>query len=71
VDFRLVFRRLLDAQAYAFICVHNHPTGDLTPSREDKDLTDRLTEAGKMIGIQLLDHLIVSSEGFFAFSENF
>jgi len=49
---------ILDAAA-AILLFHNHPSGDPTPSREDRLVTERLTEAGKIIGIQVLDHIVV------------
>ncbi len=57
---REVFRAAIRDAAAAVLLVHNHPSGDPTPSREDHQVTDRLTEAGKLIGIQVLDHIIVA-----------
>jgi len=48
---------------------HNHPSGDSTPSREDLDLTRRLTEAGRLLGIPVLDHLIIAGKGFLSLRE--
>lgn len=59
VGVREVFQKALLANAVSIILVHNHPSGDCTPSREDIDITKRLVEAGKLIGIQALDHLVV------------
>ncbi len=59
---REVFRPAIRDAASAVLLVHNHPSGDPTPSREDHQVTDRLTEAGKLIGINVLDHIIVASE---------
>jgi DNA repair protein RadC len=59
---REVFRAAIRDAAAAVLLVHNHPSGDPTPSREDRQVTDRLTEAGKLIGIQVLDHIIVARE---------
>ena len=56
---RETFREAISACAAAIIVAHNHPSGDPTPSREDLDLTRRLIEAGKLLGIPVLDHLIV------------
>jgi DNA repair protein RadC len=58
---REIFRRAIVESAASLIIVHNHPSGDLEPSTEDKELTDRLVEAGKLLGIQVLDHLIVNN----------
>jgi DNA repair protein RadC len=60
---REVFRPAIRDSASAVILVHNHPSGDASPSREDHQVTDRLTEAGKLIGITVLDHIVVASEG--------
>ena len=57
---REVFKGAFLANAAAIICAHNHPSGDLTPSPEDKALSDRLRDAGKMLGMPMLDFLIVS-----------
>ena len=57
---REVFRPAIRDAAAAVLLVHNHPSGDPTPSREDHQVTDRLTEAGKLIGIQVLDHIVVA-----------
>lgn len=59
---REVFRPAIRDAASAVILVHNHPSGDPTPSREDHQVTDQLTEAGKMLGINVLDHIIVAKE---------
>ncbi len=59
---REVFRPAIRDAASAVLLVHNHPSGDPTPSLEDRQVTNRLTEAGKLIGIQVLDHIIVARE---------
>tara|TARA_R110002049_G_scaffold4601_4_gene31841 strand:- start:68553 stop:69497 length:945 start_codon:yes stop_codon:yes gene_type:complete len=59
---REVFRPAIRDAASAVILVHNHPSGDPTPSREDHQVTNQLTEAGKLIGITVLDHIIVAKE---------
>ena len=61
---REVFRGAVIASAAAIILVHNHPSGDPTPSAQDLDLTERLTEVGKVLGIPLLDHVVVAVGGF-------
>ena len=48
---------------------HNHPSGNLTPSQSDIDLTKRMREAGKFLEIQVLDHLIVTTEGYYSFAD--
>ncbi|MFG0289741.1 MAG: DNA repair protein RadC [Rhodopirellula sp. JB044] len=59
---REVFRPAIRDAASAVLLVHNHPSGDPTPSREDHSVTQRLTEAGKLIGISVLDHIVVARE---------
>lgn len=55
---REVFKPLILMNAAAFLCAHNHPSGDSIPSAEDRDVTARLREAGNLLGITMLDHLI-------------
>ena len=57
-------------RACAIIVAHNHPSGNLEPSREDVDITKRLREVGEMLGIPLLDHLVFSNEAFYSFVEH-
>lgn len=56
---REVFNKLILNHAASFIAVHNHPSGDPTPSREDKGITDRLKKAGNILDIPLLDHIVI------------
>ncbi len=56
---REVFKAAILANTAAIILAHNHPSGDPNPSREDIDLTNRLAEAGKILGIEILDHIII------------
>ena len=64
---REVFDRAIRAGAASIIVVHNHPSGDPTPSDDDIRLTRRLTEAGKILGIRLLDHVVVSRDSHYSF----
>ncbi len=66
---REVFKAAIDHRAAAIVVVHNHPSGNLEPSREDIEITRQLCEAGKTIGIPLHDHLIVSGSGFTSLAE--
>ncbi len=67
---REVYKAAILAQAAAIICGHNHPSGDVQPSREDRALTTRLFQAGKLLGIPLLDHIIVGEDGhYFSFAD--
>ena len=61
---RDVFKSAILANAVSIILCHNHPSGDLTPSGEDIRITKQLIEAGELLGINVLDHLIVSHKGF-------
>lgn len=66
---RDVFRDLVKCNASSCILIHNHPSGDSSPSHEDKLLTNRLVECSKIIGISILDHLIIG-DTFFSFKEH-
>jgi DNA repair protein RadC len=66
---REVFKTVLSSSAAALLLVHNHPTGDPTPSSEDIAITRRLKEGGDILGIKLLDHIIVGSDGYLSFVE--
>ncbi|MBQ8891395.1 MAG: DNA repair protein RadC [Bacilli bacterium] len=67
---REIFKNAYLLSASSFICMHNHPTGDIVPSRADIELTNTLIELGKLNGIEILDHIIVSDSGYFSFYEN-
>ena len=58
---REVFKGVLLSSAAALILMHNHPSGDPTPSREDLELTGRLREAGELLGVRVLDHIVIGS----------
>jgi len=67
---REVFKGALLANAYALILAHNHPSGDVEPSNADKQVTETLVGAGKLLDVKILDHVIIGSTGlFFSFSE--
>lgn len=66
---REVFREAVKRSAASIIVAHNHPSGDPTPSQEDINVTRRLAESGKMIGIELLDHLIIGDRKFISLKE--
>jgi DNA repair protein RadC len=61
---REVFKGALLANAVSIILCHNHPSGDLSPSEEDIKITKRLIEVGELLGVKVLDHLIVSDQGY-------
>ena len=67
---REVFSPATQHAAAEVVAVHNHPSGDPTPSAEDRDVTRRLQRAGELLGIPLADHVIVSATGFFSFREH-
>lgn len=66
---REVFREAVKRSAASIICAHNHPSGDPAPSQEDILVTKRLAECGKMIGIELLDHLVIGDRKFVSLKE--
>src|SRR6266852_264500 len=67
---REVFKGAILANAASIICGHNHPSTDCQPSREDRAITTRLVEAGKLLGISILDHVIIGGEGrYFSFAD--
>lgn len=66
---REVFRQAMLDNAATIIAAHNHPSGSLIPSPEDLEITQRLKEAGEIVGIELLDHLIISKSGFASLKE--
>jgi DNA repair protein RadC len=66
---REVFKTALLSNATAIICVHNHPTGDCSPSSEDIAITRRLKEAGEIVGIKILDHIIIGQDEYLSFIE--
>ena len=66
---RDTFVMAVHERAAAIICMHNHPSGDPTPSAEDKACTARLYKAGQLLGIRLLDHIIVGENDYFSFAD--
>lgn len=62
VGVREVFQKALLGNAVSIILIHNHPSGDCTPSREDITITKRLVEAGKIVGVEVLDHIIIGQQ---------
>lgn len=66
---REVFREAIRNSAVSCIVIHNHPSGDPTPSQEDIKITERLIEAGEIIGIAVLDHIIIGDNTFLSFKQ--
>jgi DNA repair protein RadC len=69
VDVRVLFKTALDHFSTGIIIAHNHPSGNLKPSREDIDITQKIKEAGNFLSVQLLDHLIITQNSYFSFSD--
>ncbi len=67
---RDIFKEAYNVNAVAFICVHNHPTDDVRPSKEDKIVTQRLKQIGELMGIKLVDHVIIGENKYYSFLEN-
>lgn len=67
---REILMKLLLIGASSFILVHNHPSQDTKPSKADIQITKRIWEAGKLIGLELTDHVIVSNEGYFSLKDH-
>jgi DNA repair protein RadC len=65
-----VFRPVLRAAAVSVIFIHNHPSGDPLPSDADVSITERLCQAGDLLGVQVLDHLVLGREGYFSFLDS-
>lgn len=69
-DPKVIFQKALAANASGFIVAHNHPSGNRNPSQADLDLTKKLKEAGKVLDIQLLDHIIMSGDDkYYSFAD--
>lgn len=69
VDAKIVFKTALEHLAQSMILVHNHPSGSLTPSEQDKRLTERLVKIGRDMDLPVLDHVIFSDRGYFSFAD--
>lgn len=70
VHMRDIFREIVKYNAYKFICVHNHPTGDPTPSKSDVDTTKEIVRISKLMGIKFEDHIIIGDNCFFSFKDS-
>ena len=70
-DVRLIFQAAIKANASGIIVAHNHPSGNLNPSESDTKITHKIKEAGNLMDIQLLDHLILTTEGnYYSFADS-
>ncbi|KKP51576.1 MAG: repair protein [candidate division TM6 bacterium GW2011_GWF2_33_332] len=69
-DVRLVMKKAIECLASGIIVCHNHPSGNLNPSESDSNITQKIKEAGKLMDIQLLDHVIISEKEHYSFANN-
>lgn len=67
---REVFKEAYSISASTIICVHNHPSGNVIPSRNDFDITNKLVEIGNLLGIKVIDHIIIGDSNYYSFLEN-
>ncbi|SDI58318.1 RadC family protein [Natribacillus halophilus] len=67
---REVFKEALRRSAASVVCLHNHPSGDPSPSREDREVTKRLVECGKVLGVEVLDHIIIGDRRYSSLREH-
>lgn len=68
-DPRVIYAAALKANATGIVISHNHPSGNLIPSKADEELTQKIKEGGKFLDIRLLDHIIITSEGYYSFAD--
>ncbi len=69
-DVRMVMKKAIENLASGIIVCHNHPSGNLNPSESDTKITQKIKEAGNLMDIQLLDHLIISDKDYYSFADN-
>ena len=69
-DVRIVMKKAIEYLASGIIVCHNHPSGNLNPSESDTKITQKIKEAGALMDIQLLDHLIISDKDYYSFADN-
>ena len=67
---REIFKEAYLLSASAIICVHNHPSGSIFPSKEDLNITANIESIGKLLGIKLVDHIIIGNNQYYSFLEN-
>jgi DNA repair protein RadC len=70
MDPRIIFTVALNCGASGIVIAHNHPSGTLKPSQNDIDITYKIREGGKLLNIKLLDHIIVTDEGYYSFGDD-
>lgn len=69
-DVRIIMKKAIECLASGIIVCHNHPSGNLNPSESDSKITQKIKEAGNLMDIQLLDHLIISEKDYYSFADN-
>lgn len=69
VDVRLIYKKVIEHGVTSIILCHNHPSGNLTPSRSDIELTQKVVKGGIMLDIKVLDHVIIAQQGFYSFAD--
>ena len=68
--YRLILSVALKTLATGLILAHNHPSGNLKPSEADKQITNKIRQAAKLLDIEVMDHIIISSEGYYSFMDD-
>jgi DNA repair protein RadC len=68
-DIRLIMKKALELRAVSVLVCHNHPSGNLEPSIQDKEITEKIKEAAKFFDIQVLDHIIIAGKNYFSFAD--
>jgi len=69
VDLKVIFAAAMKASASGLILAHNHPSGTLKPSEQDNRLTEKMVKAGKLLELPVMDHIIITSEGYYSFAD--
>ena len=70
IDINLIFKNAILLSSYKIICIHNHPSGDVEPSKEDLYLTNKIYKIGKIINILLLDHIIIGKDNYYSMAKH-
>ena len=70
VDIRIAYAIALKSLASAMVLVHNHPSGNLKPSQQDINITKQFKDAGRLLDIEILDHIILTDSGYYSFTDN-
>ena len=69
VDIRMIMKEAIDSLASAIVLCHNHPSGNANPSGDDNNITRKLKEAGQILDIKLLDHVIISDHSYYSYAD--